>query len=236
MSTKKASLKDLTAKDCSVRPWRSRFNLVSQSLTTFRMWWSCCQGCEFCSWMFQGCRNERFQRVCGRRSHRASHVCNVSQWAAFICCETKSRQITENPAPRRRPCQQRKLVDVIGIHRWSGGLMSKTAYKRRHMKSSSIATHLYVNKKGITQRPHCQRLFCPPLKISFQSGVSMFDNISGVMILLSNPSARPQNYGLICLQEPWNYALGILPTGHGFPIRLPTRRYDLAPPIVCDQM
>ena len=142
--------------------------------------------CEFCSWMFQGCHNERFQRVCGRRSHRTSHVCNVSQWAAFICCETKSRQITENPVPRRRPCQQRKLVDVIGIHRWSGGLMLKTAYKRRHMKSSSIATHLYVNKTGITQTPHCQGSFCPPLKISFQSRFSIFDNISHVMILLSS--------------------------------------------------
>ena len=40
MSTKQASLNVLTAKVRSVRPWRSRFNLVSQCLTTFHMWWS----------------------------------------------------------------------------------------------------------------------------------------------------------------------------------------------------
>ena len=37
----------------------------------------------------------------------------VSQWAAFIWYVTKGRQIT-NPVPRRRPCQKRQLVDVIG--------------------------------------------------------------------------------------------------------------------------
>ena len=40
MSTKQASLNVLTAKVRSARPWRSRFNLVSQCLTTFHMWWS----------------------------------------------------------------------------------------------------------------------------------------------------------------------------------------------------
>ena len=40
MSTKQASFNVLTDKDRSVRPWRSRFNLVSQCLTTFHMWWS----------------------------------------------------------------------------------------------------------------------------------------------------------------------------------------------------
>ena len=58
---------------------------------------------------------------------------------------------------------------TCSCHRWSGGWMSKTAYKRRHMESSSISTRLYVNKTGITQCPHCQSSFCPPLKISFPS-------------------------------------------------------------------
>ena len=35
-----SSLNVLTAKVRSVRPWRSRFNLVSQCLTTFQTWWS----------------------------------------------------------------------------------------------------------------------------------------------------------------------------------------------------
>ena len=48
-----------------------------------------------------------------------------------------------------------------------------------------ITTRLYVNKTGITQCPHCQSSFCPPLKISFQSRFSMFDNISHVMIWIS---------------------------------------------------
>ena len=42
MSTKQASLNVLTDKVRSVRPWRSRFNLVSQGLTTFQVWRSCC--------------------------------------------------------------------------------------------------------------------------------------------------------------------------------------------------
>ena len=50
----------------------------------------------------------------GRRSHRTSHLSYVSQWAAFIWYVTKGRQITENPVHRRRPCQKRQLVDVIG--------------------------------------------------------------------------------------------------------------------------
>ena len=40
MATKQASLNVLTANVPSVRPWRSRFNLVSQCLTTFHIWWS----------------------------------------------------------------------------------------------------------------------------------------------------------------------------------------------------
>ena len=39
MSTKQESLNVLTAKVRSVSPWRSRFNLGSQGLTTFHMWW-----------------------------------------------------------------------------------------------------------------------------------------------------------------------------------------------------
>ena len=35
-----SSLNVLTAKVRSVRPWSSRFNLVSQCLTTFQTWWS----------------------------------------------------------------------------------------------------------------------------------------------------------------------------------------------------
>ena len=87
-----------------------------------RVWWSSngewqTNTCEFCSGIFQGYRNEAFQWVDGRRSHRTSHVSNVSQWAAFICYVTKCRQITKNPVPRRRPCQHRKLVDVIMVIR-----------------------------------------------------------------------------------------------------------------------
>ena len=40
MSTKQESLNVLTAKVRSVSPWGSRFNLGSQGLTTFHMWWS----------------------------------------------------------------------------------------------------------------------------------------------------------------------------------------------------
>ena len=52
------------------------------------------------------------------------------------------------------------------------------------------STHLYINITGITQCPHCQTSFCPPLKISFQSCFSMFDNISDVMISFSNSGGR----------------------------------------------
>ena len=86
-----------------------------------RVWWSSngewqTNTCEFCSGIFQGYRNEAFQWVNGRRSHRTSHVSNwnVSQWPAFPWNVTKGMQIMENPVSRRRPCQKRQLVDVIG--------------------------------------------------------------------------------------------------------------------------
>ena len=67
-------------------------------------------------WNFSRYRNEAFQWVDGRRSHRTSHVSNwnVSQWPAFPWNVTKGMQIMENPVSRRRPCQKRQLVDVIG--------------------------------------------------------------------------------------------------------------------------
>ena len=68
--------------------------------------------------------------------------------------------------------------------------MSKTAYKTRRMESSSIDTSLYVNTPGITQCPHCQTSFCPPLKISFQYHFPMSENISHGLISFSNPGGR----------------------------------------------
>ena len=56
--------------------------------------------------------------------------------------------------------------------------------------SSSTDTGFYVNKTGITQCPHCQSSFWQPLRISFQSRFSRFDNISHVMISFSNPGWR----------------------------------------------
>ena len=42
----------------------------------------------------------------------------------------------------------------------------------------------------ITQSPHCQSSFCPPLKLSFQSHFSMLENISHLMISFSNPEGQ----------------------------------------------
>ena len=125
MSTKQASFNVLTGKDRSVRLWRSRFNLVSQSLTTFHMWWS------------------GFPPLHG----------NIS-WGP-----------------------------LTSHHFWSPpksfDLMLHTSNTRVHL-TKWCQGHL-----NITQCPHCQRSFCPPLKISFQSGFSKFDNISHVMIWIS---------------------------------------------------
>ena len=69
-----------------------------------RVWWSSngewqTHTCEFCSGIFPGYRNEAFQWVDGRRSHRTSHVSNVSQWAAFICYEAKGGPISFGVRP-----------------------------------------------------------------------------------------------------------------------------------------
>ena len=129
----------------------------------------------------RGYSNETFQWA-GRRSHRTSHLSYISQWAAFIWV-TKGMQITENPVPRRRPCQKRHLVDVIGDQ-------GNQCWKPHTKESISSSTDTGFYKTGITQCPHCQSSFCQPLRISFQSRFSRFDNISHVMISFSNPGWR----------------------------------------------
>ena len=220
MSTKQASLNVLTDKVCSVRPWRSRFNLVSQGLTTFQVWRSCCptldgdisqwhpwgpisfgvcpnlliscctpaipcfhlpnwmqllmwcQGrlmgerlgnraiwtsgcriqavskvvrpcerprnsrvwwssngewqtntCEFCSGIFQGYRNEAFQWVDGRRSHRTSHVSNYPLPVAMSTKQASLNCLTDK-VPSVRPWRSRfNLVSqcLTTFHMWWSG-------------------------------------------------------------------------------------------------------------------
>ena len=146
-------------------PWRSRFSLASQCLTTFQVWWSC------------------FPTLDG----------DISQWHTWGPISIlESAQILWSHVAYQQYHGERctstltmSKKTTCSCHRWSAGWMSKTAYKRRHAESSSIATRLYVNKTGITQCPHCQSSFCPPLNISFQFRFSMFDNISHVMIWIS---------------------------------------------------
>ena len=132
-----------------------------------RVWWSSngewqTNTCEFCSGIFQGYRNEAFQWVNGRRSHRTSHVSNwnVSQWPAFPWNVTKGMQIMENPVSRRRPCQKRQLVDVIGDQgegcpkqHTKEGIWAVLKKKFHLVRSWGIA---YATTYASLMRPQCQ--------------------------------------------------------------------------------
>ena len=114
-----------------VRPWKARRN--SQPLEV--------------SW--RGMTKQYMWVLLGNFSKISQRNISVGRWPKespnkppFLCLPmsgfywyvTKGRQITENPVPRRRPCQKRQLVDVIGDPR---GWLLKTAYKKRHMESDN---------------------------------------------------------------------------------------------------
>ena len=112
--------------DTCLYPWRSRFSLASQCLTTFQVWWSC------------------FATLDG----------DISQWHTWGPISIlESAQILWSHVAYQQYHGERctstltmSKKTTCSCHRWSAGWMSKTAYKRRHMESSSIATRLYVNK------------------------------------------------------------------------------------------
>ena len=118
------------------------------------------------------------------RSHSASFRMGIP-----ICLHDSLRWLTHLKV--LLTCKVRSYDHLPSYHIFSKGLVVRRPfYSMAHLKSSSIATRLYVNKTGIIQCPHCQCSLCLPLKISFQSGVSMFDNISHMMISFSSPALQ----------------------------------------------
>ena len=155
-------------------------------------WESQTNTCEFYSGIVQGYRNETSQWVGGKRSHGTSDVSNVSSERPLFNVWPKVGKSHGTPyLDVDYDGQKRQLVNllynllfVIGDH----GDVEK-AYGILINRHPSLCQH---NRHHllITQCPHCQSSFCPPLKLSFQSRFSMFDNISDVMILFSNAGGR----------------------------------------------
>ena len=108
--------------------------------------------------------------IFGHKLHSFSVLKDVSH--VFGCCRGVFK-VLQLPGP-----------DVIGDH----GDVEK-AYGILINRHPSLCRH---NRHYllITQCPHCQSSFCPPLKISFQSRFSTFDNISDVMISFSDSGGR----------------------------------------------